>query len=148
MGSENVLYVHLTLVPYIRTAGELKTKPTQHSVKELQKVGIQPDMLFCRAEQAIPQDIKQKIASFCNLSDGDVISVEDVDHIYLLPEKLRAERVDDRILEKLGIWAASANMDRWTELASALKAKKPKVRIGIVGKYVHLSDTYKSLNEA
>lgn len=148
VGPENVLYIHLTLVPYIRTAGELKTKPTQHSVKELQKVGIQPDMLFCRAEQVIPQEIKQKIASFCNLSDGDVISVEDVDHIYLLPEKLRAERVDDRILEKLGIWAASANMDQWSELASALKAKKPLVRIGIVGKYVHLSDTYKSLNEA
>jgi CTP synthase len=148
VGVENVLYIHLTLVPYIRTAGELKTKPTQHSVKELQKVGIQPDMLFCRAEQVIPQEIKQKISSFCNLSESDVISVEDVEHIYLLPQKLRQERVDDRILEKLGIWAASANMDQWESLAASLKAPKPTVRIGIVGKYVHLSDTYKSLNEA
>lgn len=148
VGNDNVLYVHLTLVPYIRTAGELKTKPTQHSVKELQKVGIQPDMLFCRGEQRIPQQIKQKIASFCNVSEADVISVEDVEHIYFLPQKLRDERVDDRVLEKLGIWAATANMDSWKALGDSLRVAKPVVRIGIVGKYVHLSDTYKSLNEA
>ena len=93
-------------------------------------------------------EYKQKISSFCNVSDADVISVEDVEHIYYLPQKLRDERVDDRLLEKLGIWAASANMDRWTELVSSLRAQKPVVTIGIVGKYVHLSDTYKSLNEA
>ncbi len=148
VGSENVLYVHLTLVPYIKTAGELKTKPTQHSVKELLTVGIQPDILFCRSTEAIPKDIKQKIARFCNVSELDVISVEDVDHIYYLPVKLQEEDVDDRICEKLGIWAASPNMDRWTELVHRLKNPGQRVTIGIVGKYVHLSDTYKSLNEA
>jgi CTP synthase len=148
VGVENCLYIHLTLIPYLRKAGEMKTKPTQHSVKELLKVGIQPDMLFCRSEQPVPPEIKKKIASFCNVKEPDVISVEDVEHIYCLPMKLRNERVDDRVLEKLGIWAASANMDQWSDLVTRLRVNKPVVKIGIVGKYVHLSDTYKSLNEA
>ncbi len=147
-GAENVLYIHLTLVPYIKTAGELKTKPTQHSVKELQNVGIRPDLLFVRCEQPVPTEIKRKISLFCNLAEADVISVEDVNHIYELPLKLHAEQVDDRVLEKLGIWASSANLDRWTELVQGLKRPVVRVKIGIVGKYVHLSDTYKSLNEA
>lgn len=147
-GPENVLYIHLTLVPYIKTAGELKTKPTQHSVKELQNVGIRPDMLFVRCEQPVPADIKRKISLFCNVSEADVISVEDVGHIYELPAKLHAEKVDDRVLEKLGIWAASANLDRWNEVVEGLHKPTHRVRVGIVGKYVHLSDTYKSLNEA
>ncbi|MBX2803810.1 MAG: CTP synthase [Myxococcales bacterium] len=147
-GAENVLYVHLTLIPYIKTAGELKTKPTQHSVKELLQAGIQPDILFCRVDRQVPREIRQKIALFCNLSEQDVIPVPDVEHIYELPLQLHREGVDDRICEKLGIWAASANLDRWTDLVERLRLPQQRVTIGIVGKYVHLSDTYKSLNEA
>lgn len=147
-GPENVIFIHLTLVPYIRTAGELKTKPTQHSVKELLQVGIQPDMIFCRSEHRIPRDTKQKIARFCNVDVRDVISVEDVSHIYYLPVKMHEEGVDDRVCEKLNMWAASANMDRWKDLVHRLENPTRTVKIGIVGKYVHLTDTYKSLNEA
>jgi CTP synthase len=147
-GPENVLYIHLTLVPYVRTAGELKTKPTQHSVKELLQLGIQPDILFCRAERQIPRKLKQKIALFCNLAEADVIGVEDVEHIYALPLHLQKEGVDDRVLEKLNIWAASANLDKWEDLIDRIRKPAHTVRIGIVGKYVHLGDTYKSLNEA
>jgi CTP synthase len=148
VGSENVLYVHLTLVPYVKTAGELKTKPTQHSVKQCLQLGIQPDMLFCRSDRPIPREMKKKIALFCNLNERDVISVEDVAHIYELPAKLYQEGVDDRILEKLGIWAARAALEPWTDLVHRLHNPDHKVRIGIVGKYTDFSDTYKSLNEA
>ncbi|HHO49930.1 MAG TPA: CTP synthase [Deltaproteobacteria bacterium] len=147
-GAENVLYIHLTLIPYIKTAGELKTKPTQHSVKELLQLGIQPDILFCRVDRTVPRDIRQKIALFCNLSERDVIPVPDVEHIYELPQQLHTEGVDDRVCEKLGIWAASATLDPWDDLVQRLKRPQFRVTIGIVGKYVHLSDTYKSLNEA
>ena len=148
VGPQNVLYVHLTLIPYIKTAGELKTKPTQHSVKELLQLGIQPDLLFCRVDRPVPRDIRQKIAAFCNLDEKDVIPVQDVKHIYELPGAMRAEGVDDRICEKLGIWAAQANLDRWDDLVQRLEKPQLRVRIGIVGKYVHLHDTYKSLHEA
>ncbi|MEZ4320194.1 MAG: CTP synthase [Myxococcota bacterium] len=147
-GPENVLYVHLTLLPYIKTSGELKTKPTQHSVKEMMQVGIQPDLLFCRSEHAVPRELKQKIALFCNVSIEDVIAVEDVAHIYELPLRLQAEGVDDRVLNKLGIWASRANLDRWEDVVQTLRKPAHTVKIGIVGKYVHLADTYKSLNEA
>ncbi|MEZ4236543.1 MAG: CTP synthase [Myxococcota bacterium] len=148
VGPQNVLYIHLTLIPYIKTAGELKTKPTQHSVKELLQLGIQPDMLFCRVDRPVPRDMRQKVALFCNLSEQDVIPLQDVEHIYELPLALRAEGVDDRVCEKLGIWAASASLDPWVELVSRLRHPQFNVRIGIVGKYVHLTDSYKSLNEA
>jgi len=148
VGPENVLVIHLTLVPYIRTAGELKTKPTQHSVKELLQLGIQPDLIFCRSTKRIPREIKQKIALFCNVSERDVISVEDVDHIYELPRHLHSEEVDDRVCEKLGMWAASANLDKWDDLVARLRGPNLRIRIGIVGKYVHLAESYKSLNEA
>jgi CTP synthase len=147
-GPENVLVVHLTLVPYIKTAGELKTKPTQHSVKLLLQLGIQPDLIFCRSTRPIPREIKQKISLFCNVSERDVISVEDIDHIYELPRHLHSEEVDDRVCEKLGIWATSANLDKWDDLVARLRSPGIRIKIGIVGKYVHLSDTYKSLNEA
>lgn len=147
-GAENVLYIHLTLLPYIRTAGELKTKPTQHSVKEMMQVGIQPDLLFCRSEQPVPAEIKRKIASFCNVSERDVIAVQDVRHIYELPLVLHQEGVDDRVLEKLGVWASRANMDAWEDVVARQLKPVHTVKIGIVGKYVHLADTYKSLNEA
>ena len=147
-GPENVLYIHLTLIPYVKTAGELKTKPTQHSVKELLQNGIQPDLLFCRVDRSVPREMRQKIALFCNLSEKDVIPVEDVAHIYELPLALAAEGVDNRVLEKLGIWAAKAHIDEWRDLVARQKKPSHSVRIGIVGKYVHLGDTYKSLNEA
>lgn len=147
-GADNVLYIHLTLVPYVRTAGELKTKPTQHSVKQLLQLGIQPDMLFCRSDRKISKAIRQKIGLFCNLQLNDVIPVEDVDHIYQLPLALHKENVDDRVLEKLGIWASTANLDSWDRLVDRQQNTSVSVRIGIVGKYVDFQDTYKSLNEA
>jgi CTP synthase len=147
-GPGNVLYIHLTLVPYIKTAGELKTKPTQHSVKQLLQLGIQPDLLFCRADRSIPKSIRHKIALFCNLAERDVIAVEDVEHIYMLPAALATEGVDDRVLEKLGIWAATAQLDEWHDLVARLRHPAHVVRVGIVGKYIDFSDTYKSLNEA
>jgi CTP synthase len=148
VGEENVLYIHLTLVVYMGTAGELKTKPTQHSVKELLRHGIQPDLLFCRCDRPVPRDVKRKIARFCNVLEPDVISVENVDHIYRLPSKLHQEGVDDRVCEKLGIWAARASLDQWDELVAKITNPAHLVRIAIVGKYTHLVDTYMSLNEA
>jgi len=133
---------------YMGAAGELKTKPTQHSVKELLRHGIQPDILFCRCDRPVPRDVKQKIARFCNVSESDVISVENVDHIYELPAKLAREGVDDRVCEKLGIWAARANLDAWHDLVSRIHNPAHTVKIAIVGKYTHLVDTYMSLNEA
>jgi CTP synthase len=148
VGPEHCLYIHLTLVVNMKTAGELKTKPTQHSVKELQRSGIQPDLLFCRCDVEVPRDMRRKIALFCNLAEQDVISVEDVRHIYELPSKLQREGVDDRVCEKLGIWAARANLDRWDDVVHRIHNPQHTVRIAIVGKYTHLVDTYMSLNEA
>ncbi len=147
-GPENVLYVHLTLVPYLPTSKELKTKPTQHSVKELLQVGIQPDVLICRADRELPRDIRQKIAHFCNVGVDSVVGAPDVEHIYMLPLKFHAEELDDRILEKLNIWAAKPHLEQWEGLVERLLKPTHRVHIGIVGKYVHLADTYKSLNEA
>ena len=148
VGADHVLYIHLTLVIYMGTAGELKTKPTQHSVKELLRHGIQPDLLFCRGDRPIPADVKKKIAQFCNLSVPDVISVENVSHIYELPQKLQREGADQRVCAKLGIWAAAAHMDAWDDLVGRIHNPVHTVRIAIVGKYTHLVDTYMSLNEA
>ncbi|MED5370912.1 MAG: CTP synthase [Myxococcota bacterium] len=147
-GPQNVLFVHLTLVPYIKTAGELKTKPTQHSVKELLGLGIQPDLLICRSDRALPKNLRQKIAHFCNVSVDSVIAAPDVPNIYQLPLTFHEEELDDRILEKLGIWAAAPNLHQWEDLVARMAKPHSAVRIGIVGKYVHLTDTYKSLNEA
>ena len=147
-GPENVLYVHLTLVPYIPTSGELKTKPTQHSVKGLLAVGIQPDVLLCRSDRPLPKELREKIALFCNVNVNSVISAPDVGNIYELPITFHDQDLDDRILEKLGIWAAEPRLEPWHNLIAAARNPLRKVTIGIVGKYVHLSDTYKSLNEA
>ncbi len=147
-GPENVLFVHLTLVPYVKTAGELKTKPTQHSVKELLSVGIQPDILICRSDRDLPKELRHKIAHFCNVRVESVIAAPDVPNIYQLPLHFHSEHLDDRVLEKLGIWAASPNLRPWEDLVERLGNPRTHVRIGIIGKYVHLTDTYKSLNEA
>jgi len=148
-GPGNTLFVHVTLVPYIRTAGELKTKPTQHSVMELRKIGIQPDMLLCRCERDLPQDMKNKIALFCNVEEKDVIQVVDSEHIYYVPLALNKERLDERVVEKLNIWTKTPILTHWQDVVETLRHPgKGEVRIAMVGKYVNLTESYKSLAEA
>ena len=148
VGKENALYIHLTLVPYIATAGEVKTKPTQHSVKELRSIGIQPDILLCRTNQYLPKEIKAKIALFCNVTVDEVITAKDVECIYEVPLVFLKERLDEKIVEKLNIWTRAPHLDLWEEIVRRLKAPKSSVNIAIVGKYVDLTESYKSLNEA
>ena len=148
MGRDNVAYLHATLVPWIAAAGELKTKPTQHSVRELREIGIQPDMLLCRSDRDIDADIKRKIALFCNVPPNNVISVTDADSIYKVPLKLHEERADERLIEHLNIWARSPQLKVWNDLVGAIDHPEGEVTIAIVGKYVDLADSYKSLNES
>jgi len=148
LGPENVCYIHLTLVPYIKSAGEVKTKPTQHSVKELRSIGIQPNILLCRTEKVLSRDIKAKIALFCNVGPEAVITAQDVDNIYEIPLLLHAEGLDDRLVEVLNIWTRAPRLERWEELVGRIKNPKDRVEIGIVGKYVDLRESYKSLHEA
>jgi CTP synthase len=148
VGKENVLYIHLTLVPYIGTAGEVKTKPTQHSVKELRSIGIQPNILLCRTDRFLSKDIKAKIALFCNVSIEEVITAKDVDHIYEVPLIFHQEGLDDKIIELLNIWTRNPKLGDWEELIKKIKAPKHSVTIAVVGKYVDLTESYKSLNEA
>ncbi len=148
VGKENVLYIHLTLVPYIGTAGELKTKPTQHSVKELRSIGIQPDILLCRTDRYLSKDIKSKIALFCNVSEDAVITAKDVECIYEVPLVFNKEGLDDKIIELLNIWTRAPKLDAWEKFVSMYKSPTHSVTIAIVGKYVDLTESYKSLNEA
>jgi len=147
-GKDNVLYIHLTLVPYIPTAGEVKTKPTQHSVKELRSIGIQPDILLCRTDRFLPKEIKSKIALFCNVSVDAVITAKDVDCIYEVPLVFHKEGLDDKIVELLNIWTRAPRLENWEKLVRSLKEPTHSVNIAVVGKYVDLTDSYKSLNEA
>jgi CTP synthase len=149
VGEENVVYVHLTLVPFIAAAGELKTKPTQHSVKELREIGIQPDILLCRSDRDLPRDMKDKIALFCNVDPGAVFTAKDVKSIYELPLELHKEGLDDKLAEAFNIWSRAPRLERWETIVEKVKAPKHgEVRIGVVGKYVELAESYKSLNEA
>jgi CTP synthase len=148
LGAENTLFVHVTLVPYIAAAGELKTKPTQHSVKEMLGIGIQPDILLCRSERHISGDLKRKIALFCNVAESCVISMEDVKTIYEVPVELSKEGLDAQITRLLRLEDRPAKMQPWLDMLNALHHPKGEVRIGIVGKYVQLEDAYKSLREA
>jgi CTP synthase len=148
LGKENVCYIHLTLVPFIKTAGEVKTKPTQHSVKELRSIGIQPNILLCRTENVLSQDIKAKIALFCNVEPGAVITAQDVDNIYEIPLLLHQEGLDDRIIETLNIWTRAPRLEVWQKLVDRIRNPRDRVEIGIVGKYVDLRESYKSLHEA
>jgi len=148
LGKENVCYVHISLVPYIKTAGEVKTKPTQHSVKELRSIGIQPDIILCRTEKLLTREIKAKISLFCNVEPEAVITARDVESIYEIPLLLHQEGLDDRIVEVLNIWTRSPRLEAWEELVARIKAPKERVEIGIVGKYVDLRESYKSLHEA
>jgi CTP synthase len=148
LGAENTLFVHVTLVPYIAAAGELKTKPTQHSVKEMLGIGIQPDILLCRSERHISDDLKRKIALFCNVAESCVISMQDVKTIYEVPVELSKEGLDAQITRLLRLEDRPANMQPWLDMLNRLHHPKGEVRIAIVGKYVQLEDAYKSLREA
>jgi CTP synthase len=148
VGKENVLYVHLTLVPYIAAAGEVKTKPTQHSVKELRSIGIQPDILLCRTDRFLSEDIKAKIGLFCNVDVDQVITAKDVETIYEVPLVFHKEGLDKKIVSLLNIWTRSPKLDGWERLVEKVKNPKYSVTIAIVGKYIDLRESYKSLNEA
>jgi CTP synthase len=148
LGSDRSLFIHLTLVPYIRSAGEIKTKPTQHSVKELRSIGIQPDILICRSEQAIPLSERRKIALFTNVEEKAVISAVDANSIYKIPLLLRDQGLDDIVVNKLRLDVPPADLSEWEAVVDALEHADGEATIAIVGKYVDHSDAYKSLNEA
>jgi CTP synthase len=148
LGRENTLYIHLTYVPYIKTAGEVKTKPTQHSVRELRADGIQPDILVCRTEVPLTDELKAKIGLFCSLPKDAVITGIDVDSIYEVPLRLHKEGLDTKILELLNIWTGKPNIQPWEELVRKIKNPKKTVTIAIPGKYVDLTESYKSLHES
>jgi len=147
-GRDNALFIHLTLVPFIKSAGELKTKPTQHSVKELRTIGIQPDILICRSEQSIPASERRKIALFTNVPEKAVISAIDADTIYRIPLLLNEQSLDDIVVEQLRLDVPPADLSEWKEVVDAITHPQDEVRVAIVGKYVAHSDAYKSLVEA
>ena len=148
-GPQNVVYIHLTLLPYIAAAGEVKTKPTQHSVMKLREIGVQPDILICRTDREIPAEMRQKIAMFCNVDPGSVFSSPDVKSIYELPLELHRQGLDERLSEVLNIWSRAPRLERWERILEKVYSPgKGEVRIGIVGKYTDLKESYKSLNEA
>jgi len=148
LGKENVCYIHLTLVPFISAAGELKTKPTQHSVKELREIGIQPDILLCRTDRYLSKEIKAKIALFCNVAPDAVITAKDVESIYEVPLVFHKEGLDDKIVEILNIWTRAPVLDEWERIVDRVKHPEHEACVAIVGKYVHLTESYKSLSEA
>ena len=147
-GRENTLFVHLTLVPWINAAQELKTKPTQHSVKELRASGIQPDILLCRSERPLPDDVKEKIALFCDVDVSGVITAKDVHSVYEIPLVFADQRVDEAVLRLLHLQASPRNLSRWTEMLDRMNNPVREVTIGLIGKYVEYEDSYKSLKEA
>ncbi len=148
LGRQNVLYIHLTLVPFIKAADELKTKPTQHSVKELLSIGIQPNILVCRSDRPIPKDMKRKIALFCNVEENAVITALDVETIYEVPIHLHKEGLDDRIVEALELKVSNKDLKTWEKIVERIKHPSKNVSIALVGKYVDLKEAYKSLCEA
>lgn len=148
VGRENALFLHVTLVPYIKAAGELKTKPTQHSVKDLRAIGIQPDILVCRAEHSIPEDVRAKIGLFCNVEKECVFESPDVDNIYRMPLMLHEQGLDERVADLLGIWTAQPDLSEWHRIIERMEKPKEKVRIAVVGKYMSVRDSYKSVFEA
>jgi CTP synthase len=148
VGRENTIYIHLTLVPFIGTAGELKTKPTQHSVRDLRSIGIQPDILLCRTDRFLDADIKRKIALFCDVNEEAVITAKDVDTIYEVPLVLKAEGLDQIVLKQLGLPLTQARTEAWEALVDRIKHPTDELTIHVVGKYTGYEDSYKSLNEA
>ena len=148
LGARNTLFIHLTLVPYIASAGEIKTKPTQHSVKELRSIGIQPDILICRSDRPVPPTERRKIALFTNVEERAVISAMDADSIYRIPGMLHEQDLDDIVVEKFGIDAPPADLKEWDAVVEALSSPRGEVNVAMVGKYVYLTESYKSLSEA
>ena len=147
-GADHTLFIHLTLVPHVAAAGEIKTKPTQHSVKELRSIGIQPDCLLCRTERALPETVRRKIALFTNVEDAAIISAIDVDSIYKIPQALHEQGLGDIVLKKFGLQQPRADLSEWAEVVSAIDNPQSEVNIAMVGKYIDLADCYKSLSEA
>ena len=147
-GREHTLYIHLTLVPFIGAAGELKTKPTQHSVRDLRSIGIQPDILLCRTDRFLDADLKKKIALFCDVDHEAVITAKDVSTIYEVPLVLGVEGLDKIVLKHLGLPLTDKHMEPWEQLVERIKNPTDRVTIHVVGKYVGYEDSYKSLNEA
>lgn len=148
IGRERALFIHLTLVPFLGAAGEVKTKPTQHSVKELRSIGIQPDVLICRSDRTIPANERAKIALFTNVPERAVISLKDVDSIYKIPAMLKAQGLDELVVERFGIECKEADLAEWERVLYLESNPSGEVTIGFVGKYVELPDAYKSVNEA
>ena len=148
VGPENVMYIHVTLVPFIEAAGELKTKPTQHSVNELRRIGIHPDVIVCRSHEELSREIRDKIALFADVDPGAVVACPDVPDVYLVPEVLQEEGLDRLVCEKLGIEAADVDLGEWAELTKRIDARRELVEIALVGKYVKLQDAYLSVHEA
>ncbi|WP_309890494.1 CTP synthase [Archangium sp.] len=149
VGPGNAVYMHLTLLPYITAAGEVKTKPTQHSVMKLREIGIQPDFLLCRTDREISRELKDKIAMFCNVDTGNVFTSPDVKSIYELPLELHRQGLDERLAESLNIWTRAARLERWEDIIRKVYSPtRGEVKVGIVGKYVDLKESYKSLNES
>ena len=148
LGRDNTLFVHLSYVPYIAAAGEIKTKPTQHSVKELREIGIQPDVLICRMDRPLPEEERRKIALFCNVEERAVIGCYDADSIYKIPEMLHGQGIDDAICEQLQLNIRQADLTEWRKIVYAIEHPKHTVHIAMVGKYVDLTESYKSLSEA
>jgi CTP synthase len=148
LGEDNTLYIHIAFVPYLKSAGELKTKPAQHSVGELRRIGIHPDILVCRSENELSSDIKKKISLFCDVNLDCVISAPDVESIYELPMHLADEGADEKIAELLNIWSRSPGLERWKHIVQRIKQPQYELKIGIVGKYTQLTESYKSLHEA
>jgi CTP synthase len=147
-GKQNAIFIHLTWVPFIKTAGEVKTKPTQHSVKALREIGIQPDILLCRTENFLSEEIKSKIALFCNVEVAAVFTAKDVSCIYEVPLVFHREGLDSKIVDLLNIWTGQPRLDAWEEVVNKFNNPPHEVCVAIVGKYVNLTDSYKSLNEA
>jgi CTP synthase len=148
VGAGNVLYIHVTLVPYVESAGELKTKPTQHSVNELRRIGIHPDVVVCRSRDVISPEVRDKIALFADVEPEEVIANEDVTDVYLVPAALQAQGLDDLVCAKLGLPAGPADLGEWLELTERIRRRELEVQIGLVGKYVKLHDAYLSVHEA
>jgi len=148
LGRENTLFIHLTLLPYIKVAGELKTKPTQHSVKELRSIGIQPDILICRSEKELPEAERKKIALFTNVEANSVFTSQDVDTIYKVPRALHDQGLDNEVVRKLGLKCHDANLSEWDKVVEDLSNPEQSVDIAMVGKYMNLTESYKSLSEA
>jgi CTP synthase len=148
VGRQNAIFIHLTLVPYIAAAGEVKTKPTQHSVRELMEIGIQPDFLICRTERALSEDVKRKIALFCNVEFGNVIESRDVPTIYQIPLSFSDQGLDERVMRRLELEGSEPDLSSWRTMVSRVTTPRDRVRVAVVGKYTELVDSYKSIQEA